>query len=67
MTRYDRAARRAACSSFRGVGTSQRLTLSSTISACNLPSSAVMRPTVMSRFIRADLKEAKALLDGLAA
>ena len=31
----------------RGVRTSQRSTLSSTISACNLPCSAVMRPTVM--------------------
>ena len=31
----------------RGVRTSQCSTLSSTISACNLPCSAVMRPTVM--------------------
>jgi len=34
---------------FRGVRSGQRSTLSSTISARNLPCSAVMRPTVMGR------------------
>jgi hypothetical protein len=37
---------------FRGVRTNQRSTLSSTISARNLPCSAIMRPTVMGRWKR---------------
>jgi hypothetical protein len=51
MTLDDMIAQRDAllAARFRGVRTSQRSTLSSTISARNLPCSAVMRPTVMGR------------------
>jgi hypothetical protein len=51
MTLDDMIAQRDAllAARFRGVRTSQRSTLSSTISARNLPCSAVMWPTVMGR------------------
>src|SRR5262249_46788245 len=51
MTLDDMIAQREAllAAPFPGVRTSQRSTLSSTISARNLPCSAVMRPTVMGR------------------
>ena len=51
MTLDDMIAQRDAllAARFRGVRTSQRSTLSSTISARNLPCSAIMRPTVMGR------------------